>query len=313
MSRRRRGAEGPDGVAVVDKPAGWTSHDVVAKARGLLATRRVGHAGTLDPDVTGVLVLGVGRATRLLRFVSGQGKAYEGTFVLGVETTTLDASGDVIVTHDMAGVTLDEVARCVSERFTGPILQVPPMVSAVKFEGRRLHELAREGIEVDRPPRPVTIASFTVGQVEPATTDQGAPRFSLSVHCSSGTYIRSLVADLGTALGGGAHLESLRRTAVGSFTLAEAVPLSALTADALLGVSSAVADLPAVHVDEDLAVRVTHGSPLDREVIESDEMGPWAVFDGSGELLAVYEDHDRGRVKPAVVLARPVPGPSVDD
>lgn len=307
MSRRRRDREGPDGVAVVDKPAGWTSHDVVAKARGLLGTRRVGHSGTLDPDVTGVLVLGVGRATRLLRFVTDLGKAYEGTFVLGVETTTLDAAGEVIATHDMSGIGLDQVRSVVAERFRGPILQIPPMVSAVKVDGRRLHELAREGIEVARDPRPVTVHSFTVSETEPTHTPEGAPRFALSVECSSGTYVRTLVADLGSALGGGAHLDTLRRTAVGSFGIDSAVPLSELAPDKLLGPEAAVVDLAQVPVDAALANRVVHGARLDRDTlgVETGSVGPWAVVDPEGTLLAVYQDHGAGQVKPAVVIARP--------
>ena len=307
MSRRRRGVEGPDGIAIVNKPAGWTSHDVVAKSRGILGTRKVGHAGTLDPDVTGVLVLGVGRATRLLRYVTGLGKRYEGTFVLGVETTTLDASGDVIATHDMTAVTIDEVRRVAAERFTGPILQIPPMVSAVKVEGRRLHELARQGIEVAREPRPVTVHSFQIDPLPP--TDDGTPRFAMSVHCSSGTYIRTLVADLGTALGGGGHLESLRRTGVGSFGIDEAVPLAELTPEKLLGVSEAVRDLDHVQVDDEVADRITHGARLERDDLglAPTATGPWAVVQADRTLLAVYEDHGPGWVKPAVVVAAPRP------
>lgn len=316
-------------MAIVDKPAGWTSHDVVAKARGLLGTRKVGHSGTLDPDVTGVLVLGVGRATRLLRFVTGLGKRYEGTFVLGVETTTLDASGEVIATHDMSRVTLDDVRRVAAEQFTGPILQIPPMVSAVKVDGRRLHELAREGIEVRREPRPVTIHSIEIDPsdaVEHVGMDPDAPdgdltggdrfrtgpdaenpRFAIRVHCSSGTYIRTLVADLGTALGGGGHLATLRRTAVGSFGIGEAVALEQLGPERLLGVSEAVRDLDRIDVDAELAERVTHGARLGRDElgIASTETGPWAVMGPDADLLAVYEDHAPGIVKPTVVVAHP--------
>lgn len=314
MSRRRRSTEGPDGIAVVDKPAGWTSHDVVAKARGLLGTRRVGHAGTLDPDVTGVLVLGVGRATRLLRFVTALGKSYDGTFVLGVETTTLDASGEVIATHDMSGVDLDQVRSVVGDAFVGPILQIPPMVSAVKVDGRRLHELARQGIEVNRDPRPVVVHEFTVDRADPPTGPAGGPRFALAVHASSGTFVRTLVADLGTALGGGAHLDTLRRTAVGSFTIDQAVPLEGLTPEVLLPPQAAVADLESVTVDVDLADRVANGARLSPETlrIPLGSAGPWAVFDEEGTLLAVYEEHGPGRVKPTVVLTRPRPRPEPD-
>ena len=172
---------GPDGLVVVDKPAGWTSHDVVAKSRGLLGTRKVGHAGTLDPDATGVLLLGVGKATKLLRFLSPLGKSYVGEVVLGVETSTLDAAGDVVATHDMVGVTVADARRVAAEQLTGDILQVPPMVSALKVGGRRLHELAREGIEVEREARPVTVSAFSVDEVE---GESGVLR--IAVTCSSG-------------------------------------------------------------------------------------------------------------------------------
>src|SRR5262245_4470470 len=154
-----------DGLVVVDKPCGWTSHDVVAKLRKVFGQKRVGHAGTLDPDATGVLLVGLGRVTRLLRFLTALGKSYEGELLLGVETNTLDAAGEVVATHDMSGVSLDDV-RGAAAAFVGDIEQVPPMVSAVKVGGRRLHELAREGVEVERQPRPVTIRRL---EVEPTS------------------------------------------------------------------------------------------------------------------------------------------------
>jgi len=154
-----------DGLAVIDKPAGWTSHDVVAKARGILHNKKIGHSGTLDPDATGVLLLGVGRVTRLLRFLTALPKTYETEIVLGVETNTLDDSGVVVATHDMNGLTLEAV-RAAAAALTGPILQIPPMVSAVKIGGRRLHEMARAGEVIDRPARPVTVYRFVVEPVE---------------------------------------------------------------------------------------------------------------------------------------------------
>jgi len=279
------------GLCVVDKPAGMTSHDVVAVCRRQLGERRVGHAGTLDPDATGVLLVGVGSVTRLMRFLSGTNKSYEGQVVLGVETNTLDAAGEVTARYDMA-VTVDEVRRAVGEHLVGAIEQVPPMVSALKVGGRRLHELAREGVEVERAPRPVTVHRF---DVEP-TADPLVYR--VAVDCSAGTYIRSLAADLGHLLGGGAHLRALRRTAVGSFTAAEARPLDALE---LLAPRLAVRDLAAVVVDPPTATRVAHGAVLDRPDDGAD--GPWAVLDAGGELLAVYEAHGTATVKPAVVLS----------
>lgn len=298
MSRRGDGP-GPDGVAVVDKAAGWTSHDVVAKSRGLLGTRKVGHSGTLDPDATGVLVLGVGRATRLLRYLSPLGKAYDAEIVLGTETTTLDAAGEVTATHDMAGVTVADARRVVDEHLTGAILQVPPMVSALKVDGRRLHELAREGIEVERRARPVTVHSFTVDEVP---GEPGVLR--ASVACSAGTYVRTLAADLGHLLGGGAHLRALRRTAVGGFGLDGAVPLEALGPEHLLPVSAAVAHLPAVTVEGDVAVAVGHGKVLERATLglPDDGDGPFAVHGADGTLLAVYAGHKGTTAKPDLVI-----------
>lgn len=299
MSRRRRDAGGPDGLCVIDKPAGWTSHDVVAKLRGVLGTRRVGHAGTLDPDATGVLLVGVGRVTRLLRFLTPLPKRYEGEIVLGTETSTLDAAGEVTATHDMAGVTLAD-ARAAAATLTGDILQVPPMVSALKVAGRRLHELAREGVEVEREARPVTVHRFDLE----ATDDPLVLR--AHVECSSGTYVRSLAADLGAALGGGAHLRHLRRTRIGSFTEAEARPLAQLGPEHLLSPADALRDYPAVTVDEAGRLAVGHGKVLPADGFDGD--GPWRVLDASGRLLAVYGPHRPGTVKPEVVVA-PVEGP----
>lgn len=293
----RRPHTGPDGLVVVDKPAGWTSHDVVAKSRGLLGTRKVGHAGTLDPDATGVLLLGVGRATKLLRFLSPLGKAYVGEVALGTETSTLDAAGEVTATHDMAHVTLANV-RTAAAAFVGPIEQIPPMVSAVKIDGRRLHELARQGIEVERPPRPVTVHSLDVGPGPPG--EDGI--FTLAVSCSSGTYIRTLAADIGTALGGGAHLRSLRRTSVGPFTLDDAVALEGVDPERVLPMIEAVRHLDAVTVDEAVAGAVRVGKVLEGADLGVGGPGPWAVVGPVGELLAVYEPFRGTTVKPSLVI-----------
>lgn len=289
-----------DGLALLDKEAGWTSHDVVAKARGLLGTRKVGHSGTLDPDATGLLLLGVGRVTRLLRFLGLTAKTYTGIVVLGTATTTLDAAGEVSGTWPMDHVTLDDV-RTAATALTGDIMQVPPMVSAVKVDGRRLHELARQGREVERAPRPVTVHRFEVGApVEPG-------RFPIEVTCSSGTYVRTLAADLGTALGGGAHLAHLRRTAIGSFVVEDAVRVEELGPERLLSPAEALRDLASVTVEADLAAEVAHGKVLALDRLGAPGDGPWAVLDAKGALLAVYEEHRPGTAKPAVVLARPEP------
>lgn len=297
---------GPHGLVVVDKPAGWTSHDVVARSRRLLGTRKVGHAGTLDPGATGVLLLGVGHATRLLRFLSVLSKSYVGEVVLGTETSTLDDEGEVTATHDMAGVGVEDV-RAAAARFVGEIDQVPPMVSAVKVGGRRLHELARAGEVVERAPRRVTVHRLAVEPVD------GEPSvFRIEVTCSSGTYVRAIAADLGTALGGGAHLRRLRRTAVGGFSVDEAVPLDAVAPERLLPPAAALRGRPSAVVDDpELVAAVGHGRVLPAGVLAvrgagagsgSGSGGPVAVLDGAGRLLAVYEPHGDDRVKPAVVL-----------
>jgi len=284
-----------DGVAVIDKEAGWTSHDVVAKARGVFGTRKVGHAGTLDPDATGVLVLGVGRATRLLRFLTPLTKQYVGELVLGVETTTLDASGDVTAVHDMSRVAPREVAQAASG-FVGQIMQVPPMVSAVRVGGRRLHELARQGLEVEREAREVSVYELAVAPV-----DAASGVYRIEVSCSSGTYIRSLAADIGSALGGGGHLRALRRVAIGSFSVEQARPV---TAPELLSMADALRDYSSVSVGEALGRRVGDGQVLAAGELAVAGDGPWAVLGPQGQLLAVYEAHRPGVVKPAVVIPR---------
>jgi tRNA pseudouridine55 synthase len=290
-----------DGLVVVDKAAGWTSHDVVAKLRKVYGQRRVGHAGTLDPDATGVLLVGLGRVTRLLRFLQDAGKSYRGTVVFGVATDTLDASGAVLERAEME-ITRSQVeaAACA---FTGDIEQVPPMVSALKVGGRKLYELARRGEEVERAARPVRIDALEIEEFEPGPY----PEATVRVDCSSGTYVRSLAADLGTALGGCGHLAALRRLAIGSFTLDEARPVEAVESDAdvaLISPAAAMRDLEAVTVDTEQARAVAHGATFAANAIvpAAAGAGPFAVVDEHGVLLAVYERRGGG-VKPVVVLA----------
>ncbi len=292
-------AGAPTGICIVDKPAGWTSHDVVGRARRLLGTKKVGHAGTLDPMATGVLVLGVGRATRLLTFVTGVDKTYEARITLGVETDSLDADGEVTARHDMAPPAAAQVVAA-ARTLTGPMEQVPPMVSAVKVDGRRLHQLAREGKEVERAARPVVVRQFDVRPTEDPLV------WDATVTCSSGTYVRVLAADLGRALGGGAHLSALRRTRVGPFLLEEATPLEELV---LLPAAAGVRHLPQVVVDDGVAARVGVGQVLGRDElgVPAEGDGPWAVLDGAGQVLAVYAAHRHGTVKPSFVLAVPPP------
>jgi tRNA pseudouridine55 synthase len=281
------------GTLLVDKPAGMTSHDVVGLLRRRLNERRIGHAGTLDPDATGLLVVGVGQATRLLRFATASTKTYETDIVFGVETSTLDAAGEITATHDMAAVTDDQV-RAAAATFLGDIEQIPPMVSAIKIDGKRHHELAREGIEVERAPRPVTIHRFDV-----MSLDGDQLVYRAVVESSAGTYVRTLGADLGAALGGGAHIRNLRRTASGVFAVDEA-QAGGIDDAPLLPVLEMVRGLSQITVDGEEAVRIGHGASVAVERALGD--GPWAIVDTEGTLLAVHERVD-GALKVGVVLA----------
>jgi tRNA pseudouridine55 synthase len=292
-------SRGPCGLAVIDKPAGPTSHDVVARLRRALGTRRVGHAGTLDPPATGVLLVGVGPATRLLRFLQGTDKAYDGTLALGTATTTLDATGEVTDRAEMSSVTDDEVAAAAAT-LTGVLAQRPPMVSAVHVGGRRLHELARAGLDVDRPAREVRVDRFFVSRLDAVT-------WRFEVECAAGTYVRSLVDDLGRALGGFAHVATLRRTRSGRFDLAGATPLAAVEADRDAAAASLraplemVAHLGVVDVDGPGADDVVHGR---RVTSPAGVPGEVAVRGPDGALVGVARRTADGTLRPVVVLPR---------
>lgn len=289
----------PTGLIVLDKPAGMTSHDVVARVRRFAGTRRVGHGGTLDPMATGVLIIGVGRATRLLTYVIGSQKAYSATIRLGQSTITDDAEGEIVATVPAGGVG-DEQVRTGLAALTGRISQVPSAVSAIKVDGRRSYARVRAGEDVVLEPRPVTVTRLdllAVRRDEPGLVD-----LDVEVACSSGTYIRALARDLGTGLGVGGHLTALRRTAVGGFTVAEAVPLESLAggvADRIMPLSRAAARmLPRRDASSDEARVLAHGGPLATQGIE----GPYAVFDPAGEVIAVVIERG-GRTRAEVVLA----------
>jgi tRNA pseudouridine55 synthase len=277
-----------DGLVVVDKPTGCTSHDVVGRLRRVYGQRRVGHAGTLDPDATGVLLVGLGRATRLLRFLQETSKTYRGTVVFGVATDSLDASGAVLDRVPMQ-LTREQIAMAAAG-FLGTSEQIPPMVSAIKIDGRRLHELARAGVEVERPPRPIRIDRFDVESF----TDGAYPEAGVVVECSSGTYVRSLAADLGVALGGCAHLRDLRRLRVGAFDDGAARTLPDIEADpaaAVLTPAEAMRALPRLPVAGEEQRAVCHGAVFAAAAlpVAGDAPGPFAVVDADGTLLAVYE------------------------
>lgn len=286
-----------DGLLVLDKPPGFTSHDVVARVRRLAGTRRVGHAGTLDPMATGVLVLGIGRATRLLGHLSGTDKAYDATIRLGQATVTDDAEGDVVQERSATAVSDADVHAGV-RTLTGDIRQVPSAVSAVKVGGRRSYARVRAGEDVDLPARPVTVHSFAVRAVRRggATVD-----VDVSVVVSSGTYVRALARDLGAALGVGGHLTRLRRTRVGPYDLAAARTLEQLEAsfDVVPLAAAVAASFPRRDVDAEQARLVAHGARLPALGLGP---GPVGVFGPDGSCLALVAEQE-GTARPVVVFA----------
>ncbi|MGH2773372.1 MAG: tRNA pseudouridine(55) synthase TruB [Actinomycetota bacterium] len=313
-----------NGILVVDKPAGCTSHDVVQRLRKVTGRQKIGHSGTLDPAATGVLVVGLGKATRLFNFLTHLSKEYRATVKFGSTTRTLDAEGEVLserpCSFDRAA--LDRAA----EGFVGEIMQIPPMVSAVKVGGERLYKAARRGEEIEREPRPVRVYRLEIEEFDPAAFTAVA-----TVQCSAGTYIRSLAADMGEKLGCGAHLQSLRRLAVGTFTEGMAVPLAALeeggfdfVAQRMLPMRRAMKDFPMIFVDGEDLDAVSHGRSINPQVPiarpgeltvlsgkkqgdrPAHEVGmtsgvPVGIIDPQGELIAVYRRHRDG-LKPAAVL-----------
>jgi tRNA pseudouridine55 synthase len=286
-----------DGVLVCDKPAGVTSHDVVARVRRLARQRRVGHGGTLDPPATGVLVVALGRATRLLPFLPMEPKRYLAGIVFGSETDTLDAAGSVTGTATVDGIDQEAVVRGL-ERLTGPQEQVPPMVSAVKLDGERLYRKARRGETVERSPRPIEVHALELLAFEAGPP----PRATVEVTCSGGTYVRVLAADLGRSLGSLAHLASLRRTAVGAFTEREASTLAELEAlpsleEALIDPAAAMRSTSVRKLSEREAAALATGQTL--EPTGAGE--PVAALDPDGRLVAVIQDGG-GRARAKVVL-----------
>ncbi len=304
--------EAPDGLLVVDKPAGWTSHDVVSRGRRLLGTRKVGHAGTLDPLATGVLVLGVGRGTKLLTYLVGADKEYTATVVLGASTVTDDVEGEVTsraAPEAMAALTRERLDDAVAT-LTGDVEQVPSSVSAIKVDGQRSYARVRGGEDVALPARPVTVSAFDVLDVRP-----GDARWEVdvAVTVSSGTYVRALARDLGSALEVGGHLSALRRTRVGGYRLDVAHPLgelaprdgepraSSAAVDALLPLADAArAVLPVWQPDDEQVRRLRHGQRLAADG-SGVGPGPTAAISADGVLVAVVRA-ERGAIRPGLVL-----------
>ncbi|MFF8401819.1 tRNA pseudouridine(55) synthase TruB [Streptomyces sp. NPDC015684] len=293
----------PDGLVIVDKPSGFTSHDVVAKMRGIARTRRVGHAGTLDPMATGVLVLGVERATKLLGHLALTEKEYLGTIRLGQNTVTDDAEGEITSSADASRVTRDAIDSGIA-KLTGAIMQVPSKVSAIKINGVRSYKRARDGEDFDIPARPVTVSSFAVHDVRDAVAEDGTQVLDLvvSVVCSSGTYIRALARDLGADLGVGGHLTALRRTRVGPYKIDAAKTLDRLQQELTVMpiADAASAAFPRWEVDAKRARLLLNGVRLELPE-EYAGGGPVAVFDREGRLLALVEEH-KGKAKSLAVF-----------
>ncbi len=250
-----------DGILILDKPSGLTSHDAVNHVRRATQIRQVGHAGTLDPLATGVLVMCLGQATRISEYLLGHDKAYRATIRLGLETNTYDADGEIVATRD---VNIDRAAvEHALAQFVGEIEQIPPMYSAIKRDGQKLYELARQGIEIAREARTVVIRSIELREYRP-------PDATIDVRCSAGTYIRSIAHDLGAALGTGGHLIGLMRTAAGSFTIEQAITLPAFEAAACEGqwhthlrtIDEALSDWPLVILAESDRIRALNGAPI---------------------------------------------------
>ncbi|MFG2958793.1 tRNA pseudouridine(55) synthase TruB [Streptomyces sp. NPDC048291] len=293
----------PDGLVIVDKPSGFTSHDVVAKMRGIARTRRVGHAGTLDPMATGVLVLGIERATKLLGHLALTEKEYLGTIRLGQDTVTDDAEGEITSSTDASKVTREAVDAGIA-KLTGAIMQVPSKVSAIKIDGVRSYKRARDGEDFDIPARPVTVSSFAVYDVRDAVAEDGTPVLDLvvSVVCSSGTYIRALARDLGADLGVGGHLTALRRTRVGPYKLDSARTLDQLQQElTVMPIAEAAgAAFRRWDVDAKRARLLLNGVRLEMPE-EYAAAGPVAVFDPEGRFLALVEEQ-KGKAKSLAVF-----------
>ena len=306
------GTEGLEGVVVVDKGLGVTSHDVVAAVRRIVGSKpgrrgnrtgpKVGHAGTLDPDASGVLVVAIGRATKLVPYLQASTKTYDARMRLGRTTTTLDAAGEETSTADASAVTEETLCEALKS-FVGDIEQVPPMVSAVRVGGERLYEKARRGEEVQRAPRPVTISDIVLADFVPGPAAEAA----FLVTCSAGTYIRTLAADVGDRLGVGGHLTALRRLGSGRFGIDDAHPLESLQkmaeagtfADAVLTHAAAMADYPSVAFDDDAVQAIRHGKRVALPSGTPD--GVVCAVDHAGDLVAVLR-HAAGRSRSEVVF-----------
>ncbi|MBI2766431.1 MAG: tRNA pseudouridine(55) synthase TruB [Chloroflexi bacterium] len=293
---------GPAGILLIDKPGEWTSHDVVARARRLCGQRRIGHTGTLDPMATGLLVLCLGRATRMVEYLAGHDKRYEGEIALGVVTATDDAEGKVLSRRPIPALD-DAVLRALEARFSGQVLQVPPAYSAIKVEGKRAYAVARKGGAPALEARMVVIRRIELRVL-------GGERLAISVECGAGTYIRSLARDIGERLGCGAHLAALRRTRAGAFDVAGAISLEELAEvaghggleDLLLPGDEALVDRPAALLGSEHAHDIVQGKVV-APAGAADRAPLVRIYDGAGSFIGTGSIDDSGRLKALKVLA----------
>ncbi|MED3724959.1 tRNA pseudouridine(55) synthase TruB [Priestia filamentosa] len=298
-----------EGIIVIDKPKGMTSHDCVFKLRKILRTKKIGHTGTLDPEVTGVLPMCVGRATKVVEYLTASSKTYEGEVTFGRSTTTEDVWGEVVEEREVTETFTKERIETVFESLTGTIVQTPPMYSAVKVNGKRLYEYARNGESVERPSREVTIEKLEI--IEENLT--GAfPTVRFRVTCSKGTYVRTLAVMMGEALGYPAHMSYLRRIGSGAFTEEDCVTLEELSKAAeegtvdkyFLSIEKALSHLPKWTINDTLAKKVKNGAVLSRPEEISIDTPLWLVLNEEGKLLALYKHHEtkEGKIKPAKII-----------
>jgi tRNA pseudouridine55 synthase len=283
------------GIALVDKPKGMSSHDAVYRARRALGIRKIGHAGTLDPNATGLLVMAVGEATRFLPYLHLEPKVYEGVAQLGITTTTQDVEGEVVARRPVGDVSLASVRQAVAA-LTGEIQQIPPMYSAVQVGGQRLYKLARSGHTVERSPRTVTVHEFMID----ALADD---KVTFRVVCSGGTYVRTLAHDLGEALGTGANLVSLRRTQIGEFEVAEAVSPEELTPCSIVPLIDALAPMPAIRLGGDAAERAKHGGEF---TVSADTPSDYLALVDDAGVYAIAKRVEGACWRPERVLPNPL-------
>jgi len=301
-----------DGILIVDKPEGLTSHDVVARLRRILKTKRIGHTGTLDPFATGVLVMLVGKATRLAQFLDKDKKEYEATIQFGSETDTGDKTGELRITnYELRDISDDELENILTS-FLGEIEQTPPMYSAKKVDGKKLYELARKGIEIER--KPVKVKIYEIEKTENGkrkTENENTFDVKIRVVCSAGTYIRTLAEDIGKKLEIGAHLSALRRTGAGQFDLLKAVTLEILEeitsenklGEVLISMNDALAHLPKVVLNDEEIKNTQNGKKLKFEVAEVENNQPVRMIDEAENLVAVgFYDEEQKSIQPRIVM-----------